>query len=182
MGICTFGSFFTLHREKNRSFSLEGDPPVFLISVRNWSALDFEKMSQLKARMTTCDEYTQAVTPHTLEIPAYAALLSAKHPLHIPLWTNEQRPTRSLRTINQVFSKERYNTAAFITDEMAKSFGDRFGVFDSPSDSSLSLIQRVRRFFKSFKGVRSLILFSCIFRCFNWVNPAKGVISMISFS
>ncbi|MAA78139.1 MAG: hypothetical protein CL916_02680, partial [Deltaproteobacteria bacterium] len=136
----SLASFGSLYMQKNRSKSLDGDPPVFLISVRHWSALDYMKMSQLKSRVSKCDQYKQAVTPHTLEIPAYAALLSGKHPLHIPLWNNQQKASRSLRTLDQIFSKERYSTAAFVTDTHAQSFGERFRIYDSPTDSSLSLI------------------------------------------
>lgn len=139
-------SFGSLYMQKNQSKSLDGDPPVFLISVRHWSALDYMKMSQLKSRVSKCDRYNQAVTPHTLEVPAYAALLSAKHPLHIPLWNNQQDPPRSLRTIDQIFSKERYSTAAFITDAHASSFGERFRIYDAPTDSSLSLIHNFALF------------------------------------
>ena len=146
IGISSLASFGALYMQNNQSKSLDGDPPVFLISVRHWSANNYMNMSQLKSRLSKCDRYNQAVTPHTLEVPAYAALLSAKHPLHIPLWNNQQVPSRSLRTIEQIFSKERYSTAAFVTDKHAASFGKRFHIYDSPTDSSFSLIHKLALF------------------------------------
>ena len=153
----SLASFGSLYLQKNRSKSLEGDPPVFLISVRHWSAADYTEMSQLKSRVAQCDQYNQAVTPHTLEVPAYAALLTGKHPLHVPIWNNQQVPVRSLRTIEQIFAQEKYSTAAFVTDEYAQWFGERFRIYDSPTDTALSLIHRLavfRMLSSSFWGVR----------------------------
>ena len=146
MGGALFVSMFSLYTEKNRSRSLEGDPPVFLISVRNWSALDFQKMSALQARVSQCDQYDRAVTPHTLAVPAYGALLTAKHPLHIPLWHNEQKIARTVRTIDQLFVQEKYGTAAFVSDEQAEIFGERFQIYDSPFDSFFSLVHKFALF------------------------------------
>jgi hypothetical protein len=151
-------SLWSLYGSHNRSSAYAGDPPVYLVSIRHWNDADLKNMPLLRSEMKTCDQYIQAVSPHTEDIPAYAALLSGMHPLKIPLWNNEMRPSKKLVTMERLFAKERYSTAAFVSDPRAQIFGQRFHIYDSPHASFVQGLHELSlfRFFpQDFFGVRT---------------------------
>lgn len=105
----------------------EGTPNVLLITV---DSLRFDHAGS-ESRVRTPGlrwlarngvEFTQAVTPSTVEVPAAGALLTGRHPLSTGLLADSRALPRTmpgtgkpLPTLPEIFAKEGYSTAAFVS-------------------------------------------------------------------
>ena len=161
LGLCIFllcmGAGL-LQQKNSFSYGYDGDPPVYLVTIRNWSSSDFQKMPRTRGHLEKCDQYTQAISPHSEDVPALASILTGMHPLSIGLWSNKNQISSKNATIAKYFAQERYETAAFVSHQNTDSFVRRFQISDTKERSFLVGLPKLsffRLFSSSFWGVRS---------------------------
>jgi arylsulfatase A-like enzyme len=124
----------------------EGTPDVLLITV---DGLRFDHAGT-RSRVRTPAmrwlaengvEFSQAVTPSTAEVPAAGALLTGRHPLSTGLLADGRALPRrmpitgkELLTLPEIFSREGYSTAAFVSssalDGLETGLARGFDVYD----------------------------------------------------
>ncbi|MEC7985293.1 MAG: sulfatase-like hydrolase/transferase, partial [Myxococcota bacterium] len=135
-----FGIGFQHYYSYGNSKALKEDPSIFLITIENWKMGSIADMPALKKSLGDCSSFSPAVTPHTDTRVSAASILTGLHPLKNSVYRSDSRLSSRHTTLGTLLRKERYATAAFLSNrslERSSGLSRGFELYDDDTSTHL---------------------------------------------